>query len=311
MASCVSQGDRFVFEDGAEARFWGTNFNSGANFPPHDYAEMVARRLAKFGVNIVRTHQMDAEWATPNLFQFNRAQPKDHTRTLDPESLDRLDYLIYCLKREGIYLYLDLLTYRQFRPGDGVDAVDELPQAAKPYLYFDRRLIELQKEFNEALWTHVNPYTGLAYCDDPAIVLTELVNESDFFANPVILEPYRTRLEDRYLAWVDAQELPRPALPVDFRTPDAQLAGFLVDGDARLLHRDDGAPAQDRGQDSDQRHQLVHQSGRHRRAERRGFFRFTRLLELPPLGERRHERPADGEVLSQRVLNALADASGG
>ncbi len=29
------QGDQMVFEDGAEARFWGTCFNSGANFPSH------------------------------------------------------------------------------------------------------------------------------------------------------------------------------------------------------------------------------------------------------------------------------------
>jgi hypothetical protein len=222
-------GDRLAFADGVEARFWGTNFNSGANFPSYEYAETTARRLAKFGVNIVRTHQMDAEWATPNIFQANRARPKDHTRTLDPDSLDRLDYLIYCLKREGIYLYLDLLTYRQFRPGDLVESVDGLPQAAKPYLYFDRRLIALQKEFNEALWTHVNPYTGLAYCDDPAIALSELVNESDFFANPVLLEPYRTRLERQYTAWVEEQSLSRPALPVDFRSPDAQLARFLVE----------------------------------------------------------------------------------
>jgi hypothetical protein len=224
-----ADGDRLVFDDGVEARFWGTNFNSGANFPPHDYAEMVARRLAKFGVNIVRTHQMDAEWATPNLFQFNRAQPKDHTRSFDERSLDRLDYLIHRLKDEGIYLYLDMLTYRQFRPGDGVEAVYGLPQAAKPYLYFDRRLIALQKEFNEALWTHANPYTGLAYCDDPAIALTELVNESDFFANPVTLEPYRTRLESRYLAWLEEQDLPRPALPVDFRAPDVHMAAFFVE----------------------------------------------------------------------------------
>ncbi len=143
------QGEQLVFADGAPGRFWGTNFNSGANFPEHAYAEMVARRLAKFGVNIVRTHQMDAEWATPNIFQFNRLRPKDHTRSLDPESLDRLDYLFYCLKQQGIYIYLDLLTYRQFKPGDGVDAVASLPQAAKPYHYFDPRLIELQKEFNE------------------------------------------------------------------------------------------------------------------------------------------------------------------
>jgi hypothetical protein len=225
----AAQGERLVFQDGTEGRFWGTNFNSGANFPSHDYSEMVARRLAKFGVNIVRTHQMDAEWATPNIFQANRARPKDHTRTLDPDSLDRLDYLIHCLKHEGIYIYLDLLTYRQFRPGDAVESVDALPQAAKPYLYFDRRLITLQKEYNQALWTHVNPYTGLAYYEDPAIALTELVNESDFFANPVTIEPYRTRLEAQYLAWVEQQGLTPPALPVNFRTPDPQLARFLVE----------------------------------------------------------------------------------
>jgi hypothetical protein len=45
------QGAKFVFEDGTEARFWGTCFNSAANFPSHDHAEKVARRLAKFGVS--------------------------------------------------------------------------------------------------------------------------------------------------------------------------------------------------------------------------------------------------------------------
>jgi hypothetical protein len=222
-----ARGERFVFEDGTEGRFWGTCFNSGANFPDHAYSEMVARRLAKFGVNMMRTHQMDAEWATPNIFQFNRARPKDNTRSLDPESLERLDYLIYCLKQQGIYIYLDLLTYRQFRPGDDVDAVDQLQQCAKPYHYFDRRLIELQKEFNRQLWTHVNPYTGLAYRDDPAIALSELVNESDPFHFPVVLEPYRSRLEVKYRAWTEEQGLGVGSEPVDFAHPDAQIARFL------------------------------------------------------------------------------------
>ena len=43
-------GDRFVFEDGTEGRFWGTNFNSGANFPPHATSEMVARLKAQAGI---------------------------------------------------------------------------------------------------------------------------------------------------------------------------------------------------------------------------------------------------------------------
>ena len=51
--------DKFVFEDGTVARFWGTNFNSAANFPSHEYSDMVAKRLAKFGLNLVRFHQME------------------------------------------------------------------------------------------------------------------------------------------------------------------------------------------------------------------------------------------------------------
>jgi hypothetical protein len=220
-------GDRMVFEDGTEARFWGTCFNSGANFPSHSDSEIIARRLARFGMNMVRTHQMDAEWATPNLFQFSRARPKDNTRSLDPESMDRLDYLVCCLKQEGIYLYLDLLTYRQFRPGDGVDAWEELPQAAKPYHYFDPRLIELQKEFNRNLWTHTNPYTKRAYKDEPAIALTEVVNESDPFVQPPTLEPYRSRLETRYRAWADANRLKVAPEKVDFANPTPPIARFF------------------------------------------------------------------------------------
>jgi hypothetical protein len=194
-----------VFENGTEARFWGTCFNSGANFPSHEHGEKTARRLAKFGVNMMRCHQMDAEWSTPNIFQFTRGQRRNDSRSLDPESMDRFDYLVHCLKEQGIYIYMDNLTYRRFKPGDGVDAVDGLTPAAKPYSCFDPRLIELQKEFCAQLWCHVNPYTGLAYKDDPAVALTEIANENDVFVFKTVLEPYRTRLEERYRAWAEAQ----------------------------------------------------------------------------------------------------------
>lgn len=49
-------GDEFRYEDGTLARWWGVNFNGGACFPEHDYAEKVARRLAQSGCNIVRFH---------------------------------------------------------------------------------------------------------------------------------------------------------------------------------------------------------------------------------------------------------------
>ena len=61
-------GDDLRFEDGTLARFWGVNFNGGACFPEHDYSPKVARRLAQAGCNIVRFHQMDAEFDTPNIY---------------------------------------------------------------------------------------------------------------------------------------------------------------------------------------------------------------------------------------------------
>ena len=41
------QGDRFVFEDGTEARFWGTNFNSAQNFPSYEHSVKEAIQTAK------------------------------------------------------------------------------------------------------------------------------------------------------------------------------------------------------------------------------------------------------------------------
>ncbi|MCD6351674.1 MAG: hypothetical protein J7M26_06105, partial [Armatimonadetes bacterium] len=215
----------FVFADGTPVRFWGTCFSAGANFPTHEQAEKIARRLARFGVNIVRTHHADAYWAERNFF----GKGARDTRHFDSDALDRFDYLIYCLKREGIYVYLDQLVNRKFTAADGVDAADELPVCGKPYSNFDPKLIELQKEFSRKLWTHVNPYTGLAYKDDPAIVLMEFANENDLFTQTVTLEPYRTRLEQAYRQWAAARGLQVPEGKIDFRQRTDSITAFFVE----------------------------------------------------------------------------------
>lgn len=225
------KGDKFVFEDGTEARFWGTNFNSAANFPSHEYSHTVARRLAKFGVNLVRFHQLDAEWSTPNIFNFRRGPRINDTRKLDPESMERLDYLIYALKEQGIYVYLDMLTYRKFRTGDGARNAEKLGDAARPVSLFDSELIQRQKEFCDQIWNHFNPYTKLAYKDDPVIVLTEITNEKNihYFCGS-IPEPYRTELEERYLVWRREQGLPPVTTPVDLGSEkDRELVLFKME----------------------------------------------------------------------------------
>ncbi|HHW09666.1 MAG TPA: hypothetical protein GXX29_06810 [Firmicutes bacterium] len=222
-------GENLVFADGTKARFWGTNFNSGLNFPSFDFAEKIAKRLAKIGINLVRFHQLDAEWATPNIFQFTKGKRKGHTLDFDPESMKRLDYLIYCLKNEGIYIYLDMLTYRKFKSGDGIEKAEELDDAARPYCLFNRRLIELQKKFNYDLWNHINPYTGLAYKDDPAIALTEIINEGDMFSRAVKIPRYTKELDDLFTKWLHDKNLEKPAGDIAYPSDNPVIVRFLMD----------------------------------------------------------------------------------
>ena len=69
---CKTDGENLRFEDGTLARFWGVNVNGGACFPDKDYAPKFARRLAQAGCNIVRFHQLDSEWNTPNIFSYTK-----------------------------------------------------------------------------------------------------------------------------------------------------------------------------------------------------------------------------------------------
>ncbi len=199
-----TNGRRFVFEDGTEVRFWGVNFNGASCFPEHNYAEKVARRLAKTGVNLVRFHQLDAQWHTPNIFAFTKGKRITNGH-LDPKSMECLDYLVYCLKNEGIYVYLDMLTYRRFRSDEGVENTHLLGDSAKPYSSFSRKLIELQKEFCKEIWGHYNPYTKLKYCDDPVFVLTEITNECELFSTfgqKDYIEPYKSEFLSGLEAWL-------------------------------------------------------------------------------------------------------------
>ena len=230
------KGRDFVFEDGTPVKFWGTNFNGAGCFPEHDYAEKLARRLAKIGINLVRFHQLDSEWHTPNIFSFTRGERPTNGK-LSPESMDRLDYLIYCLKKEGIYVYFDMMTYRKFRSDEGVENAHNLKDSAKPYSVFARKLIELQKDFCRDVWLHENPYTKLKYCDDPVIVLTEITNECDLFhaehsgVDVEYIEPYKTEFLTYLDEWFKKNNINKNAYEVDYtcKTKDLDVIRFRID----------------------------------------------------------------------------------
>ncbi len=180
----VARNGHFVETNtGTRVRFLGTNLVGQGAFPTHADADKVAARMAKLGINLVRLHHMDNPGWGPhsNLWDAKFAD-RQH---IDPEQLDRLDYLIAQLKQNGIYVNINLHVSRQFTPADGFpESVSKLPDFDKRVDEFDPRMIALQKNFARDLLTHVNPYTHLPYTSDPAVAVVEINNENSLVGDP-------------------------------------------------------------------------------------------------------------------------------
>lgn len=173
-------GAHFVKPSGERFKMWGVNFTGGACFPEKKDASLIADYLARFGINSVRFHYMDAaitqvysNWK-PDQSLIDYSQ--NTTRKLFPEQLDKLDFLISELKKVGIYSDINLNVGRTFKKDDGIPDYELV--GIKAVTLFDDHIIELQKEYAKQLLTHVNPYTGNAYINEPAIALVEIVNEN-------------------------------------------------------------------------------------------------------------------------------------
>lgn len=191
---------RFAFKSG-DARFLGTNLCFGANFPDKENAEFLARSLSRFGIGVVRLHHMDSRDIWGANFEKTRTE-------IDPKQLDKLDYMIYCLQKEGVYVNINLHVSRAFDERDGFENSKDLPTQNKGVDNFDPRMIELQKKYARDLLTHVNPYTGKAYVDDPGVAVIEINNENSVVASwswgelDNLPSPYCDEFQRLWNAWL-------------------------------------------------------------------------------------------------------------
>jgi hypothetical protein len=196
----VRPDGHFYFQDGTRARFFGINIANQSVFQSPEVVDNIVTVLRRAGINLVRFHHIDERGG---IIDLNRGD----SRRIDPEKLDNLDYWIFKCKQAGIYVYLDLLDYRTFKFGDGLPNAAALGRGAKPYIVFNRRLIDLQKEYAENLLrSHTNSYTGLSYADDPTIVMVELFDENGLFMKRDqwrnLAEPYATEFKQLWNRWL-------------------------------------------------------------------------------------------------------------
>lgn len=172
------------YEDGTRAKFIGFNFPARANMPDHETAERISVRLASMGVNVVRLHAVDVPpgeqgWSADPEFPLID-YPSGDSRHLNPDGLERFDYWVARLEEKGIYLHVDLLVGRIFTEGDELDYPAPL-YATKSSSHLNETLISRQEEFASQYLCHVNPYTGRALIDDPAVMTIQITNEDSIF----------------------------------------------------------------------------------------------------------------------------------
>ena len=141
------RGDRFVFEDGAEARFWGAQISPWAK-EETDYA---VRCLRKRGINIVRMHGLG----------FLNRRGAATSFEYDDDAFDRLDYILYRCGQEGIHVILDVDYTFGVRPGDHVAGLEK--GGTRFLMLFNGQIAAIKRQRMTDVFTHLNPYTNKRY----------------------------------------------------------------------------------------------------------------------------------------------------
>jgi len=194
--------DGHFYSGDKRLRFWGVNVCFAANFPTHAEADVVAARLARFGINAVRFHHTDMAPYPRGIFADNSLT------TLSPEALDRLDYFIAALKKQGVYANINLHISRGWARAKGWENADKLPGFDKIVDVFNPELIAANKQYAKDLLTHVNAYTKTRYADEPAVAMVEINNEDTLFiwggeqTIATLPEPYAGQLKKLWNAFL-------------------------------------------------------------------------------------------------------------
>ncbi len=156
-------------------RIVGTNLCSGAIYISREEAVRLADYIASMGINSVRFHHHDNGLV---------AKGSKVSTAIDPVNLDRLEFLFAELKKRGIYITFDVYTSRELLPGDNIPEMKQYPKlGSKTAVCLTRAGLDNLKTFARNWLTHRNPYTGMTWLEDPAIVFVNLVNEDSLTYN--------------------------------------------------------------------------------------------------------------------------------
>lgn len=161
-------GNGFALGNGKPVRFWSVVTDIYHQSP--EAMAQHARFLAKLGVNMVRLHT-----------QISSPDPNSAVTAVNEKEIDGIQRCVAAMKKEGIYCTISpyWATGKEASQWgiDGYTGHTDL----WGLLFFNAKLQQGYKAWVKALYTRVNPYTGIPLSQDPAVALIQVQNEDGMF----------------------------------------------------------------------------------------------------------------------------------
>lgn len=197
-----SSGDSFVTGDGQPIRFWAVNLDAQLYQIPDSALATCARFLAKMGVNMIRLH-----------FSINPYFRDSKINDVDTAEVRTIWRFIAFMKKEGIYTTLSPYWAHNWFMGEWVPpSWDLCGYKEKDHLwgviFFNDKLKDAYKQWVRYLYTTVNPYTGIALKDDPALAIIQIMNEDGVFWKSMdeFMKPeFKQCIARKFSAWLSQQ----------------------------------------------------------------------------------------------------------
>ena len=170
-----ADGNSFVRGDGIPIRFWATNISSKLLNQNLNEIDSVGRYFSKMGFNMVRYHG-----------SVNPKGEKSDLNVPDSAEIDRIWKFVAGMKKNGIYTTISPFWANKWHLGgnipkewgiDGYSGREDLFGV----MFFNDKLKAAYKKWVKQLYTEVNPYTGIALNNDPAVGIIQIKNEDGVF----------------------------------------------------------------------------------------------------------------------------------
>ncbi|MBQ6534645.1 MAG: hypothetical protein IJI37_05690 [Opitutales bacterium] len=188
----VVRGGHFEFENrpGARVKFKSTNWRPAnlfsTSFADKAQIDKVVSNARSQGYNMIRwrlSHERLEHIVAPYKFA--------------DDIMDKYDYFLYACGREGVYTHL-MISSHLF--GDSSNTWAKRFDLKIRLLFGDPAVRAQWRRMAIDTLNHVNPYTGLAWKDDPSIATAEYFNELDtIYPFPGGILPDGAKYIDDYL----------------------------------------------------------------------------------------------------------------